>query len=264
METFEPEKINETSPKITIITSVFNGGKTLEDTIQSVFNQTYNNLEYIIVDGLSTDNSLEIIKKYQSQLGNNLKWISEKDEGIYDAWNKGLTMSTGDWITFVGSDDILLPEAIQSYVNNIKQKINVNYISSQILLVKSNLKPIKVIGDPWSDKMRSYCCIAHVGSLHHRSLFDQNGLFDKTYKITGDYDFLLRCFHIIIPNFIPVITAKVRDGGISKRHIFRIAKETRRAKLLNKMKSKLQCQVDYWISIIKYFVRVIINIIIKK
>lgn len=98
------------SPLISIITSTYNCTSTLNDTINSILNQSYINLEYIIIDGNSTDGTIDIIKSSEQKFQKKkivFKWISEPDKGIYDAWNKGLDKVTGDWIVFIGGDDFL-------------------------------------------------------------------------------------------------------------------------------------------------------------
>jgi glycosyltransferase involved in cell wall biosynthesis len=249
-----------TNPKITIITAAYNSGKTISQTIQSVLEQSYNNIEYIIIDAQSSDDTIQIIKQYESKFNNNLIWKSEPDKGIYDAWNKGISISTGDWIMFVGSDDILCSSTIRTYVDAIKNNQQANFISSMCQLVDEDLFLIRVYGTKWNDNMNKYCVIAHVGSLHHKSLFLAKGLFNDYYKITGDYDFLLRCRDIIKPLFIPVVTAIVRDGGISSRNIFKISKERFDVKISNNSRSKLLCYYDYFDTILKFYVR---NLIVK-
>lgn len=91
-------------PKITFITATFNSEKTLEQTISSILEQTYHDIEYIVIDGGSTDGTIDILKKY----GNKIRWISEPDNGICDAVGKGIDLSTGDYINIIGSDDSLL------------------------------------------------------------------------------------------------------------------------------------------------------------
>jgi glycosyltransferase involved in cell wall biosynthesis len=246
-------------PKVSVITASYNSGYTIEDTIKSVFNQSYKNLEFIVIDGGSTDNTLSLLRKYENSFGGKLKWISENDKGIYDAWNKGLNLSSGDWISFIGSDDIILENSISKYIDAINNNPDINYISSQVLQVTYNLKPVRVTGKAWCDEMRSFCCISHVGSLHKKVLFNEKGLFNSDFRIAGDYDFLLRCTDIIKPYFIPVITAKTREGGISDRKIFRVAKEVLKAKNDNKIKSTYSSLIDFCIMILKYYPRILIN-----
>lgn len=254
-----------TLPKITIITASFNSEKTIIDTIESVLNQSYENIEFLIIDGGSTDKTMDIVKSYESLFCSRLIFISEKDKGIYDAWNKGLMLSTGDWISFVGSDDILLKDSISEYVKSINANLGLNFISSKIMLVKENLDPIRVSGQPWGEKMKTYICIAHVGCLQNKSLFEQKGNFNIDYKIAGDYDFLLRCSDIIIPYFLPLITVKVREGGISGTLIFRVADEVLKLKLVNKSRTTFLCYSDYIIMILKYYFRIkIINTFFLK
>ncbi|WP_154783671.1 MULTISPECIES: glycosyltransferase family 2 protein [unclassified Flavobacterium] len=248
-------------PKITVITASYNSEKTISDTIESVLNQKYPNIEYLIIDGNSSDNTISIIKQYENLFEGRLKYISEKDSGIYDAWNKGVKMAQGSWISFVGSDDIMFEDTFSDFIEFAKANENVNFISSKYLLVTENLKPIRVVGVPWSNSMNSYCCIAHVGSLHHKTLFDKKGIFDSNFKIAGDYDFLLRCRDIIRPGFVDMVSANVRDGGISGRQISRVARETVMAKKNNKSQGIFKIYTDYCIMIFKFVVRT--NIINK-
>lgn len=108
--------------KVSIITASYNSEATLEATIESVYNQTYQDIEYIIIDGGSSDKTVSIIQKFEPLFSGRLKWISEPDKGIYDAWNKGLEIATGEWIAFLGSDDIYLPDSIHKYMNVLISK----------------------------------------------------------------------------------------------------------------------------------------------
>lgn len=242
-------------PKITVITASYNSEKTISDTIESILNQKYPNIEYLIIDGGSSDNTVAIIKQYENLFEGRLRYISEKDSGIYDAWNKGVRMAQGNWISFVGSDDIMFENAFSDFIEFADTNENVNYISSKTLLVTEDLEPIRVTGTPWTDTMNSYCCIAHVGSLHHKTLFDEKGIFDPNFKIAGDYDFLLRCKEIIKPGFVDIVSANVRDGGISGRQISKVARETVMAKKNNKTQWIGKIYADYCIMIIKFIVR---------
>lgn len=247
-------------PIITIITACYNSEATIEQTVESVLAQTYPYIQFILIDGCSKDRTVDIIKLYTNRFRTkniDYQWISEQDKGIYDAWNKGIKLAKGDWISFVGSDDILLPNAIKSYVDLINKNEDINFISSKILWVNKNLNPIKIKGEPWSNKMQSYCCIAHVGSLHHKCLFTKTGLFDISYKSTGDYDFLLRCNDIIKPLFLPSITVKVRIGGISQKLNYGVIRETLQTKIANTNRPRIICYIEHWVTFFKSILRII-------
>jgi glycosyltransferase involved in cell wall biosynthesis len=221
------QKTSLKEPLITIITAVYNDVIFLEEAINSVLDQSYKNIEYIIIDGGSTDGSLEIIKKYS----NNIEyWISEKDNGVYDAWNKGINKANGDWICFLGADDFLLPDAIHVYVNNLESCFDLDYVSSKVILCDKNKKKIKTIGQSWEwNSFSKFMTVAHVGSLHNKYLFKKYGLFDTRYKICGDYELLLRARDNLKTKFIDEETCFMRIGGISNSNL-RVFKETFKAK----------------------------------
>lgn len=198
--------------KISIITVCFNSEKTIEDTIKSVLNQTYDNFEYLIIDGLSKDNTLNIINKYTND--SRIKLISEKDKGLYDAMNKGIKNASGDIIATINSDDVL-------YDNNVFQTVIDNYdnntdiLYADILYCDDNLdKTIRnyISGDNNSD----YWCPAHPSMYVRKEVFDELGLYNINYKISADYDFMVRCnknkknFKYIHQYFV-----KMRYGGAS-------------------------------------------------
>jgi len=138
---------SEKEPIITIITATYNSVSVLERCIQGVISQTYKNIEFIIIDGNSKDETVAIIKKYSNHI---FKWISEPDKGVYDAWNKGIDLATGSWITFIGSDDLLYPDAIQNYVEHInKSNVNFDFISSRVHVVNKHDNVIRTLGWPW-------------------------------------------------------------------------------------------------------------------
>ena len=121
-------------PLVSIITVTFNAEADLEKCIKSVISQTYTNIEFIIIDGGSTDGTLDIIEKYKKNISYS---ISEKDKGIYDAWNKGVSVANGEWIAFLGSDDVYLENAIENYINHLNtiKHQHVDIISSRVRLV---------------------------------------------------------------------------------------------------------------------------------
>lgn len=220
-----------TLPKVSIITATLNSESTINRAIESVLAQTYSNFEHIIVDACSNDRTIEIVKSYEAQYKGRLKWISENDKGIYDAWNKGVNLSDGDWICFLGSDDVFLPNALELYKNYIENNPKCNFVLSRFNLVSKSLEVLSTRGLPWSSAMKRYCFIGHAGSFHKRELFELNGLFDISYKISGDYELLLRNYNDIIPGFFPDITVNMMVGGVSNTLISKQAKEGYRIRL---------------------------------
>ncbi|UFH55973.1 glycosyltransferase family 2 protein [Spirosoma sp. KNUC1025] len=202
-------------PLVSIITATHNAEKHLNECITSVLNQTYHNFEYIIIDGASTDNTIEIIKKYSHKL---TYWVSEPDDGIYDAWNKGLAKANGDWIAFVGADDILYPNALQTYIEHIVQhpnRNNLEFVSANIELVEEDLSTIRLVGEAWKwESFRKSMVTWHVGTFHSKYLFAKYGMFNKSYKISGDYELLLRPKSLLVTSFINQVTAKMRLGEL--------------------------------------------------
>ena len=240
-------------PLVTIITAVFNGEKTLEKTILSVINQSYSNIEFIIIDGSSTDGSLDIIKKYEHAID---YWVSEPDGGIYDAWNKGVRLSTGDWIAFLGSDDMYVDGAIQAYATFIEEHpvTTLEYVSSRVNLTKDS-KVLGVIGAPWNwSVLRKYMKVAQVGSMHHRCLFEKYGLFDDSYKISGDYEFLLRPGPHLRADFLNAITVNMQIGGASDANI-QVFREVVKAKISTGNRNILMSYFEKYWAIFKWKLR---------
>lgn len=195
-------------PIITVITVVYNSGSTLEATIKSVLDQQKEIFEYLIIDGSSTDNSMDIVRRYESQLAG---WVSERDKGIFDAMNKGVARSTGDWIYFLGADDTLEP--------NILEQIHCHLIS-----------PYKVVfGDViFSNNhvMRSYLgprtlmlnTLHHQGAFYHRSLFE-NFQYDQSLPIQADYELNLSVYIQGLPTkYVPLLVSTYALGGNSAGH----------------------------------------------
>ena len=243
----------EDKPLITVVTVVFNGEKFLEETILSVINQTYDNVEYIIIDGGSTDGTLDIIRKYEHAID---YWVSEKDDGIYDAWNKAVMLSFGKWLAFLGSDDFYEKNALELYSEKLEDSYD--YISSLIVKLDES-EPSRVIyGNSWSWKVyQRIMNVAHVGSLHNCSLFKEVGLYDIHYKIAGDYELLLRKRSKLKSFFVSKVTATMRMGGISHIQIFRSFAEIRYAKIYTGGRSAFLSWIEYGLMLmkirIKYF-----------
>jgi glycosyltransferase involved in cell wall biosynthesis len=205
-------------PMISIIVATYNVVMTLQQCISSIVGQAYENIELIIIDGGSTDGTVELL-----EINNHLisYWISESDKGIYNAWNKGLLQAKGEWICFIGADDFILDtqviERIAIQLAMIPSNINVAY--GQIMLLNNFGENLYAIGEPWGkvkERFKQIMSIPHPGLMHRRSLFEQNGNFDESFRIGGDYELLLRELKTADAVFIPdIITVGMRQGGLS-------------------------------------------------
>ena len=202
--------------KITIIIATYNAGKTIERCLDSVIPQKELGVELIIIDGKSNDDTLDKINKYNLYID---YLLSEGDKGIYDAWNKGIKMSTGEWLMFIGADDELMPNAISiymGYLNCVRGIGRYDYICAHNNYIHKDGTYIKTIGmEPSWNNMRRYMSAAHVGSLHNRNLFGQVGTFDNSFSICADYELLLRKHENLKYLFIPETIAKMKEGGMS-------------------------------------------------
>jgi len=177
------KKSYDNKPLISVVTVVYNGEKYLEQTINSVLDQGYDNVEYIIIDGESTDETLEIIKKYEDKID---YWVSEPDGGIYDAMNKGISLASGEYIGFLNADD-WYPENSMELVMNASIKSKPDYIFGDMNLYNENVlikkrKPYKYkYGTP----------IGHQAFFSKTSLMKENP-FNITYKMAADFDFMIK------------------------------------------------------------------------
>jgi glycosyltransferase involved in cell wall biosynthesis len=209
-------------PLISVITVVFNGASTIEDAIQSVLRQTYDNVEYIIIDGGSSDNTRELIKQYEHAID---YWISEKDDGIYDAMNKGIMLSSGEYVGILNSDDLFSTDDV---LQNIADRFNqekVDAVFSCLNIVdKNNLK--KVLRKYRVSKLsrallRIGVMPAHPTFYCKKSCYEKAGLYKTDYKIAADFEMLVRLFikQKISWSFIDKVTVTMRTGGLSNSGI---------------------------------------------
>lgn len=240
-------------PLVTVITAVFNGADTIERCIRSVAHQAYENVQHIVIDGGSTDGTQDIIRKYEADID---YWVSETDAGIYDAWNKGLEHARGEWIAFLGADDAYTVDALEAYVHLLNQHsgIPIEYVSARVNLIANN-KLVRTVGRPWSWKtFRKYMNVAHVGSLHHRSLFERFGRYDLQYRICGDYELLLRPGSALHTLFLNRVTVEMNVGGVSGTS-FKAFDETARAKEVTGKRPRWLCLLERFVAVSKWKVR---------
>ncbi|MET0497678.1 MAG: glycosyltransferase family 2 protein [Steroidobacteraceae bacterium] len=215
-------------PLISVITVVRNGASTIRNAIDSVAGQSFRDFEYLIVDGASTDGTVEILAECADRID---YWKSERDTGIYSAWNKALTLARGEWVAFLGADDAYYPDALEGYARKIASlSAATHYISSRVELVK-NGKVVRTIGSRWAwPAFSRFMTVAHVGSLHHRSLFEEYGQFDDKYRLCGDYEMLLRPKGALRAEFLDRVTARMALGGVSNANEGLALAEQERAK----------------------------------
>jgi glycosyltransferase involved in cell wall biosynthesis len=224
-------------PLITVITVVYNGAKYLEDTIKSVINQTYPNVEYIIIDGGSTDGTIDIIKKYEDYID---YWVSEPDKGIYDAMNKGIKVAIGEYFVFLGSDDIMINSWFINAINYTMKfsrykKNKENYYIYGNIVFLSNNKKILYKYNQLKDilVLKKEFIIPHSGSIISAKLFRSYSLYDDKYRIIGDYAWVLKVIENTSFLYIDSFQIEMRLGGTSNSYktISMILKES---KLLEK------------------------------
>ena len=253
----------ENYPFFTIITVSFNSEKTISDTINSVLNQTETNFEYIIIDGKSTDKTVEIIQSFEDQFKEkeiSYQWVSEKDTGIYNAFNKGIKLAKGNWISFLGSDDIYLKGALNCYKNHIESR------SSEIDFIHSNIqvenRAMFANSFKWK-KFKRKMTIAHVGCFHNKEYFIKYGLFNETYKIAGDYELLLRAKDHLKTYWINELTVIMGNEGISNHQIKKVYFETTKAKIETANSTIFIAKMDYYVWMIKYQIKKLLYALTK-
>ena len=224
-------------PLISVITVVLNGAKYLEDCILSVIGQTYDHVEYILIDGGSTDGSLDIMKKYEHAID---YWVSEPDRGIYDAMNKGISLSSGDWICVLGADDYLSRNDVlakmTSHLTGCDSTVKLVYGS--VAMIDGN-KTLCVIGEAWSkvkESLSHAMSVPYPGLMHRRSWFERYGLYDTSYRIVSDYEMLLRGWPHEEALHVPdLLMVGMRTGGVSNasKHAFNALREILRAQKIH-------------------------------
>lgn len=211
--------------KITVITVAYNSAKTLEDTIMSVLRQSYKNIEYIVIDGGSQDGSQDIIKKYVHPFQGRLKWISEKDGGIYDAMNKGIRMATGEVVGFLNSDDYYSSDSIVERIAESFSSPMVDAVYGDIHFIHDD-DPTRIVRYYSSRHFSPFWVRfgfmpAHPSFYVRRNIYEKNDGYRVDYKIGADFEMLVRLFRIekIRAKYIPLDFVTMRVGGVSTKNI---------------------------------------------
>ncbi len=217
--------------KVTIITVTLNSAKFLEDCINSVINQEYENIEHIIIDGQSTDGTLDIIKKYKDHIA---YWVSEKDPGMYDAINKGMRAATGDIIGTLNSDDTLASTLVISNIvgSFTDQKVDAVY-GDLVYVDQQNTDKIVRVWKGAAFKRGRYkygWMPAHPTFYFKRELLDQYGYYETHYYTASDYEFMARYLFYFRVNayYVPKLIVRMRIGGMSNVTIYQRLRANRR------------------------------------
>ncbi len=225
--------------KISIITVCFNSGATIRDTIESVLAQTYPHIEHIIVDGASRDNTMNIVNEHRGRLG---PVLSEKDNGIYDAMNKGIALATGDVIGILNSDDFYADNDVLSKVAACFQETGADSVFGDLVYVDSqdtsDIIRIWKSGPYRAGAFKKGWHPPHPSFFVKKSIYNQYGNFNLSFKIASDYEIMLRFLerYKITSVYLPLTIVTMRTGGASNRsfrNIWKANRESYRAFQIN-------------------------------
>ena len=229
--------------KISIVTAAYNSAATIKDTIESVLSQDYPDIEYIVADGGSKDGTVEILKSY----GDKIKWVSEKDSGIYEAMSKGVRMATGYAVGIMGSDDFYPDNQAISKVARAFETSKADSVYGDLYYVDA-ADTSKIIRN-WKsgtynrERFLTGWMPPHTAFFLRKSVYDSYGLYDTSYQSAGDYELMLRMLykHKVSSFYIPEVLMKMRTGGNSNASLknrLRANKEDRRAWDMNGIKPR--------------------------
>ena len=208
--------------KISIVTVTYNSASTLRDTIESVLSQDYQDIEYIVVDGLSKDNTMDIVKEYEPRFGGRMKWLSEKDLGMYDAMNKGIRMASGEVVGIINSDDFfhrkdVISKVAEAFVSDAS--IEAVYGDVRFVNEADHDKTVRYYSSkgfkPW--KFRFGFMPAHPSFYTYKRHFERYGYYANDYYIAADCELLIRFLYNnkLKTKYLPLDFLKMRTGGRS-------------------------------------------------
>lgn len=212
--------------KITLITVAYNSADTLRDTIESVYKQTHLDIEYIVIDGMSNDNTVGLIKEYEPKFAGRMRWISEQDHGMYDAMNKGIILATGDVIGILNSDDFFTSDnVIEKIVTAFNSTGDVDGVYGDICFVKPEClsKIVRYYSAKWFNPslFRFGFMPPHPSFYVRRNCYTDFGLYKTNYKISADYELLIRYLYVnkLKTHYLNFCVTTMRTGGDSTRNL---------------------------------------------
>lgn len=243
--------------KISVITVTWNSGATLRDTIESVLRQTYTDIEYIIVDGASSDETLDIIREYEPCFNGRMRWISEPDKGIYDAMNKGIRMSTGDVIGILNSDDFyrtndVLTKIAENITGYDAVYGDVIYVNNQDTEKDERLYSSKGF-KPWKFKLG--LMPAHPTFYCRKAVYDKCGLYVTDLPIAADFDFIIRALRVnhFKAKYLNKCFISMRMGGVSSSGMKSYIQSLRDRKKVFKQNN---LYTNYFLLSVGYFIKI--------
>jgi len=215
----ESSESNMNNPLFTVITVVFNGAKELESTIQSVQNQSCRNLEYVVIDGGSTDGTLDVLRRYENLIG---YWMSGPDKGVYDAFNKACRLIKGEWTIFLGAGDVFYDaevlESMTEAVQNVSAETEIVY--GKVCVVNEQNSSSELLNWPWPQMRDTWqggrpMVPHHQGVFHRKRLLSMESPFDISYRIAADSKLFYTSISRVDPAFADVVVARSLLGGLS-------------------------------------------------
>ena len=215
--------------KISVITITYNSKKYLEETIESVLSQNFHDIEYIFVDGVSTDGTLDILRCH-AERDKRIRWVSEPDRGITDAMNKGIRMATGDIVGHLHSDDAYMPGTLERVADCFLKNPEAKWVTGRMLIVDEEgetLYETELKSSYTAQSILKQNIIGHPATFFRREVFDEIGLFDETFKYAMDYDLFVRVALKYEPVVIDHLLARFRyhPGSLSSANLLKAMAE---------------------------------------
>lgn len=228
-------------PFFSIVIATHNAAAHLEGCLASIRAQDFTSREIIVADGASTDGTLELIARHAAEIAS---WRSRKDTGPFDAWNEALARARGEWIMFLGADDRLASGDTLGRIHAaVRGEMHHRFVYGRVDLISEATGAVcGTENGPWPEmkpKFMRAANLVHTGSINHRSLFEDFGAFDTSFRICGDYEFMLRVLLKEDPLFLDMMVVRMRRGGLSSnlKNVRRGLEEIIRAKAMNGLSS---------------------------
>lgn len=222
-------------PLVSVVTVCLNAERYLAETMSSVLEQTYPHIEYIVMDGGSTDGTLEIIRSFEPRFEGRLRWVSQPDSGIYDAMNKGIALCTGEVIGLLNSDDRYLPDAITRIVEAARSVPGAGLVYGDVRVIGEDgvLLSTEIAEDLKPGDRPDWMPMCHQSLFVARGVYDALGAYDVTYRILADYEFVLRCLSAdVVPLHVPTVVSEFRVGGLCNTATLASNRERERIRVL--------------------------------